>query len=455
MKHLYSLIVDHFKEILSGLKKSNSFVRNVAYSLSGNTLVLGIGFLLTPVIARIYGPSAYGQFAIFTAISSLIQPLSTFQLPAGYVAAKNREEFFSLVRLSVFFLLSISTLSLVGILFYINMSNNPNSKLYLYIPIYVLFAGFYSIMRGWNIKLQEFKKSAKSKVFAALLGKSSTLSVGLFYTQSAFGLIIGSIVSFISESLGLISKKMLIEAKLILKQKIIFNVYKVTLFNFKQYPTYVTLNTVINNLSNQIPIYFIAAQFTNDNVGLFSLSLSLIQIPLNLMGTSIGAVFLPKISRIIDEKEKRNKTITDLYNKLFYPGIISLIVIAFVLRMFLTPILGMEWSGASYLSSFMAASFSFSIVALPISVVYRLINIEKTNLNLTLIFGALKVFGLVICGIIGNFNVTVFIYFFIMLLHNCVKIMVLYYKLNIKLLPIFRDLLLVIIIYVISYLLVY
>ena len=62
-------------------------MQNVAFSLSGNAFVLGIGFVLTPIIARIYGPAAYGQFAIFTAVASLIQPISTFQLQAGYVAA--------------------------------------------------------------------------------------------------------------------------------------------------------------------------------------------------------------------------------------------------------------------------------------------------------------------------------------------------------------------------------
>ncbi len=451
MKSLFHFFSKHISEIIESSKGPNSFVRNVAFSLSGNTIVLVIGFFLTPIVAKIYGPKSYGDFALFTAICSLIIPFSTMQLQAGYVAAKNREEFYKLIRISIFILLSISTLSLAGILFYKNISHNPNYKLYLFIPVYVFSAGFFSIIRGWNIKLQEFKKSAKSKVFATLLGKSSTLSLGLFYTQSAFGMIMGSVVAFISESIGLISKKMLIEAKLILKQKIKINAYKITLFNFKQYPTYVTLNTIINNLSNQVPIYFIAAQFTKDNVGLFSLSLSLIQIPLNLMGTSIGAVFLPKIASVINETGKRNKTVVDLYQKLFYPGIISLLILAFILRMFLTPILGSEWHGASYLSSFMATSFAFGVIAIPLSVVYRLINFEKVNLRLTIIFIILKICGLALGAIANSFNLAVFIYFLISLLHNGIQVILLFRKLKINYGFVVRDLIGIIIIYMLSY----
>ncbi len=451
MKPFYIFFLSHLKEIITGLKGSNSFVRNVAYNLSGNTFVLIIGFLLTPVIAKIYGPEAYGNFAIFTAIASLIIPFATLQLQAGYVAAESKIEFFTLVRITLLALVTVTILSGITLFVYVHFIDNSFESFYFAIPIYVFFSGLFIMFRGWNIKLQEFKRSAQSRIAATVVGKSSTLSYGIIWSQDALGIVIGSVLAFISESIGLLSKRMLLEAKLIFTKKIEYALYRITLLKYKQYPTYVALNSIINSISTQLPIYFIATQFTKDDVGLFSLSLSLIQIPLNLMGTSIGAVFLPKIAAIINDVEIRNKTVLGLFNKLFYVGVIGLLALALVLGLFLTLLLGDEWAGASHLSSFMAISFAFAVAAIPLSVVFRLIHYEKANLKLTLFFIVFKICGLVIGGLLNDFNFAVFIYFFITLIQNASQIILLFKKLNISIWPIIRNLAVVILLYLSSY----
>lgn len=440
-----------FKKSLFSLKKQNSFVQNVAYNLSGDTIVLIIGFLLTPIIAKIYGPDSYGYFALFTSVCSLIIPFATMQLQAGFVASKSRIEFFALSRLAFAFLISISLLSFFIILFYNIVVDTKLEELYFYIPIYVFFSGLFTIIRGWNIKLQEFKFAAKSRVLATIIGKSSTLSIGMFYMQSAIGIIAGSIITFGIETIGLVSKKLFTEARLNFRQKIKFSYYIATLRRFKQYPTYLTFNTIINGISLQLPIYFIASYYTKNDVGLFSLSASLIQIPLNLMGTSVGAVFLPKIAKIITHTEHRNKTIVQLYQRLFYPGVVLLIVLAFVLGSFLTLLLGIDWEKTSHLSSFMAISFAFGVVSIPLSVVFRLIEYEKTNLLLTLFFIFVKTIALIVGGAMNDFSLMIFIYFFITLVQNAMQLFFLFRKLTITVTPIIRDFIIVAFIYLFSY----
>ncbi|MEN8251647.1 MAG: oligosaccharide flippase family protein, partial [Bacteroidota bacterium] len=418
---------DRFDDIKKLFVKG-SFIQNVGFSMGGNAIVLGIGFFLTPVIARIYGPQAYGQFAIFTAIISIIQPISTFQLQAGYVAAKNDAQFANLIKLSFIILLIVSALSLAGGLVYYSFGNISilPTQLALLIPLYIFFSGVFNIFRGWNIKLEEFKRSAQSKTVATLFGKSTTLGYGWFINQSAIGMIFGSIVTFIFESLGYISHNMFNSMSQVLKAKTSFSSLKLTLSDFINYPRYVTFNSVINNLSAQIPIYFIAAWYSTEKVGLFSLAISLLTIPVNLIGTSIGAVFLPKISSIIDDVEKRKAALLELYKKLFYPGLIGLIILAILLKFLLPAILGVKWDGASQLSAFVAISFAFTIVALPISVTYRLIHYEHTNLVLTIFFIIFKVVGLAIGLFYDNFILSVFGYFIATVLHHSSQIFLLF-----------------------------
>ena len=445
-----------FKNLSDKIFTPGSFVQNVAFSLSGNATVLGIGFLLTPLVARIYGPEAYGEFAIFTAVAGLIQPISTFQLPAGYVAAKSDEQFAILIKISFLTLIIISIFTGFGAIIYYSFNIFPelSGNLALFMPIYILLSGVFEIGRGWNIKLQEFKRSAQSKVVATVVGKSTTIGYGWFLGQNALGMVLGSIATFLLEAVGYVSNRMYSNIVQVFNTRINRWVLKETIKDFAIYPKYVTTNSIINNLSMQVPIYFIAAFYSVDKVGLFSLSLSLITIPVYLFGTSVGSVFLPKISAIIDEIDLRNKTVKELYHKIFYPGLFGLFLLAFALKLLLPFILGESWSGTSQLAALIAISFAFSLVSQPLANTYRLMHFENANLVLTIIFLSLKVIVLWIAANYGDLYIAVFAYLMVGLIHNATQVFVLFVKLNISSKFIIRDLLVVILSYILVYIII-
>ena len=408
-------------------------MQNVAVNLTGNSIVLVIGFLLTPIIARVYGPEAYGQFAIFTALASLIQPISTLQLQSGYVAAITKEKFAAVITISIIALVVTTLISVVSILVLTSYDHyfKLSTGAILIFPLYILLSGIFAIVRGWNIKLEEFKRSSKAKVGATLMGKTSTLGYGWFILPSEMGMILGSMVAFVAESVGYFSKKMRLELRMIMEQKLSIAFLKETIIEFKIYPKYVTTNSLVTNFSTQIPIYFLASWYTTDKVGLFSLALSLITIPVNLIGTSIGAVLLPKISSIIDDPTRRNDAIVRLYKKLMYPGVILMLTLSGVLYFALPIILGQDWQGTSQLASFIAIALTLSIVSIPITVCYRLIHYEKANLNITLVFIIFKVGGLGLGLLYNNFAISMLGYFIATMLQSSFQIIVLFKKLSI------------------------
>ncbi|HNP17451.1 MAG TPA: lipopolysaccharide biosynthesis protein [Fulvivirga sp.] len=434
---------------------SSSFIKNLLYSVSGNSLVLGIGFIITPIVAKIYGPSVYGDFALFTAICGFIIPYSALQLPAGYVAAKNRAEFFVLIRISFYSLFLITTITFIVVIIYQFIFATDVKYYFFMIPAYVFLGGMFGIFRGWNIKIQEFKSSAKAKIYATAFGKSTTLFYGIAYPFSATGLVLGSLVTFLIESAGIITKRVIIEGKLLIRNKYGKTIYLEVLKKYKQYPTFVAFSSIVNAVSTQLPIYFLAAYYSSDKVGLFSLSLSLIQIPINLIGTSIASVFLPKIAGVLRQKEERNRIVKSLYNKLFYPSMAGLVLLAAVFYLLLTPLLGIEWESASTLSSFMVVSFAFGIVSLPLSVIFRLIDFEKANFQISLVGIFVKTGGLIVGILLVNFQFTVFLYLLIVMLENAFKVLVLFRELQLSNLTVIRDTVIAIIVYFTSYYVVF
>jgi len=442
-----------FRELFTRYS-SSPFIKNILYSVSGNSIVLVIGFIITPIVAKIYGPSVYGDFALFTAICGFIIPLTALQLPTGYVAAKNRNEFFVLIRISFYALFLVTILTFIVIAICYKFFSLEIKYHFYFIPIYVFFGGTFGIFRGWNIKAQEFKISAKAKIYATIFGKSTTLVYGITSPFTATGLILGSLVAFFVESAGMFSERIRIESKLAIKKKYSMKLYFEILKKYKQYPTFVVFNSIVNALGTQIPIYFLAIYYLSDKVGLFSLSISLIQIPINLIGTSIGSVFLPKIATAIGIKKEMNRLVLGLYNKLFYPSVLGLVLLAVIIYFLLTPLLGSEWQSASTLSSFMVVSFAFGMVSLPLSVVFRLINYEQVNFKISLFTVFLKI-GVLLLGVnFAGFQFTVFLYLLIVMIENVMKVLALFLRLEIPILTILRDATIAIVVYSLSFIVV-
>ena len=53
-------------------KSSHSFAENVLKLVTGSVFAQGIGLLASPIVARLFGPEAFGLAAIFSAIGSII-----------------------------------------------------------------------------------------------------------------------------------------------------------------------------------------------------------------------------------------------------------------------------------------------------------------------------------------------------------------------------------------------
>jgi O-antigen/teichoic acid export membrane protein len=312
-----------------------SFAQNLAISFSGNAMAQVLGFAFTPFIARIYGPEAYGVFALCMAIISNLHPLSTLQLPSGYVAAENDKEFYSLIKITLMVLLgSVICISTVLVFFgdgFIQTFQIQELQGYLYIiPVYLFFMGIDSIFLGWSIRLKEFKLGAWAKMLSIVSSKTATLLMGIFTVPSATGIILGNLLLYPIDNLV----KMLGGIKTNFR-KVFSSVSPqyvlATLKKFKSYPLYITPGLIINNLSVQLPIYYFSIYFLPADIGFFAMAGTLVSTPLNIIITSSTSVFLQKAA---ETKQSDPNTLGSLslflYKRLFFVGVIPLSLLAII-----------------------------------------------------------------------------------------------------------------------------
>lgn len=383
------------QEIIAEFKTNNSFTQNFAISFSGTAIAQGLGFLLTPFIARIYGPSVYGLFALFISIVGNISPLAVLQFPTGYVAARDQNEFLNLVRISFFFLF-IFTISVWSLTFFfqgqlLDLFNAFELKPFTFLlPIYLFLMGFDQILLGWNIRLKGFKRGAASKIVSTLSSKGLTIIFGLLYAPVPLGMILGNLLVYPFESLVKLNLLMRQELVLLFK-KFTWKPHLETFKKFRTYPYFLTPGVIVNNLSNQLPIYSFSIYFTQTIVGYFALATSLVTMPVSIITSSSTTVFLQKAAELFHDKPAQLKTAVQLlYRRLFMISVLPLFVFALLSKWIFIIIFGLEWSQAGMFASLLAMGSVFSIPANPLSVLFRIMHRERLNFFINLIFLVVK-----------------------------------------------------------------
>ena len=90
--------------MLKRLKKrisSSDFLKSLAVLITGTIIAQSIGYLLAPIITRLYTPEEMGEFAIFQRIVVLIATLATARYEFSLPLPKKDKHAFELFRFSI------------------------------------------------------------------------------------------------------------------------------------------------------------------------------------------------------------------------------------------------------------------------------------------------------------------------------------------------------------------
>lgn len=392
-------LTQHLQDLKSGFVSKGTFTQNLALTFSGNVVAQVFGFLFTPFIAHIYGPEVYGLFALFMSITNNLSPLATLQFPAGYVVARNEDEFQNLLKLTFLSLIFFTGMTcLLTYLFSVELLTFFNAKTLIpyavFIPLYIFFIGFDFTLLGWNIRLKEFKRGAFGKVLAIAGSKGFTVGYGFFIAPVAPGMIVGNLLSYPFESLIKFSRSIRNDFHKVF-QRVSLRELNITFQRFRAYPLFVTTGSIINNISNVLPIYYFSAAFTQSTVGYFALASSLVTMPVNIIVASSTTVFLQRAADVHLNAPDELKALTHrLYKRLFWPSFVALVIFALVSEWAFVLVFGETWRPAGVFASFLAITSVFSVPANPLSVLFRIVNRERTNFIINVSFTILKFAGL-------------------------------------------------------------
>jgi len=378
----------------------NNFIRNIIVLSSGTAFSQLINMLFSPIITRLYGPSAYGIMGTFAAIVSIITPIAALAYPISIVLPKKNKESYSLIHISVLVTILMTLIASVLLLLFsseiIVVFNLGTVSPFLYlIPLVIASAGFLQTIEQFLIREKKFGVSAKATLTQSIITNGGKLVIGQFYPFASV------LVFFTSFRQGMKAILMVIYSS---PRNYIKNIVtsvdkkliKRMAYKYKDFPLYRSSEMFLNSVSGNLPILLLTSFFGPASAGFYSIGRTVLGIPSQLIGKSVGDVIYPQISETANDRKKIYPLVKNATFLLALMGIIPFGTIIALGPWLFSLVFGNDWLIAGEYARWMAVWTYFAFINIPSVKSLPVLSAQRFQLIYTIIMLLVRVTVLVV-----------------------------------------------------------
>jgi len=136
----------------------------------------------------------------------------------------------------------------------------------------------------------------------------------------------------------------------------------------------------LNKLSLNLPVLLLVTFYPKELVGLYALSIRVLNTPFNILGNSIGQVYYQQISKYLRNNIKITKFVITTSLKLFIIVLFPLLVIKFWGEEIFMFVFGNEWSESGKVASLLVPLYLTRLTVSPISSIFAATNKQYVSL---------------------------------------------------------------------------
>lgn len=342
----------HLKNQLKLKISNNPLLKGLLIVGSGTTISQGMLVITAPIITKLFTPSEFGVYAVFTSISSIMVVAASLRYELAIPLPTEKKKAVNIMALC-FFLTNFSGLVFLFLLLFFHKDlfsifhlESINNYFLLLIAAFFV-SSMYQMLNYWAIRERDYIIITKTRILMNVSNSGLKIIMGLIKT-GVFGLIFGEICSQVVGTFTIFKKIWKTEKQIITQNVSLANMREVA-EEYLHFPLYSFPAAVLNVVSLQIPVFMLSFRFGLQTVGWFSLSSTVLILPGSLIANSLGQVYFGEISNNIREKKG------DLFflyqsttKKLLQIGIFLIGIPAIIAPIFFPVLFGEVWREAGW-----------------------------------------------------------------------------------------------------------
>ncbi|ELF7056785.1 type 8 capsular polysaccharide synthesis protein Cap8K [Staphylococcus aureus] len=353
----------------------NKFIGDSFLMILSSGIAQVILIITTPIITRLYSPTEFGEFTIFSNIAMILIPIINARYDLLIVNTKNDRSANILSQIS--FLISLLILLILIPIFAISAWLYPNFILdFIFIIIMLFLVSLTNIFTNYLNKERKYKVLSLINVFRA--GSMALLQIifGLLALGS-LGLIIGFSLSYIA---GII-----LGYKTFKKH---FNIVrdkeetKALFLENKNQLVYSTPSILLNSLSFSVVVFFIGILYTNTEVGIYGMAIRVLGIPVTIISLGLSKIFMQQANDYYIEHGNFRNLLLKFSSILVIVSIILYVPLYLFSEELVNILLGHSWVDAITVIKIVIPLFVIRLIVSTVSL--SVIVLQKQQLELIL-----------------------------------------------------------------------
>ena len=353
----------------------NKFIGDSFLMILSSGIAQVILIITTPIITRLYSPTEFGEFTIFSNIAMILIPIINARYDLLIVNAKNDRSANILSQIS--FLISLLILLILIPILAISAWLYPNFILdFIFIIIMLFLVSLTNIFTNYLNKERKYKVLSLINVFRA--GSMALLQIifGLL-SLGSLGLIIGFSLSYITGiTLGYKTFKKHFN---IVRDK---EETKALFLENKNQLVYSTPSILLNSLSFSVVVFFIGILYTNTEVGIYGMAIRVLGIPVTIISLGLSKIFMQQANDYYIERGNFRNLLLKFSSILVIVSIILYVPLYLFSEELVNILLGHSWVDAITVIKIVIPLFVIRLIVSTVSL--SVIVLQKQQLELIL-----------------------------------------------------------------------
>ena len=358
---------------------------------------------VSPIVARLYGPESFGQFAIFLGLLSPIVIVSGLRYELAIPLARADLDARRLAILCLLFHVSAAML-LVGVVVVFRFAiasflNAAQIAPYLWLlPLAVAAVGSYRTFNYWAVRKRAYGQIGLTKLVQS--GSNITVQIaGGLFSMGTVALILAHIVG---QAIGVLRlAKDAAPLAWLQQNKVLGERSLVLLKKYHRFPKFDVPAAAVDAASAHLPSILLAALFGVDIAGYYLLAERTLLMPASLLGQSIGQVLYGSVAASAD-LALLHRAAKRLAAVLAGLAILPLSIIGLFGEALFAWVFGENWVVAGEFAEWLIVGVAAQFVFSPLSMVLMATNGQHINFIIHLVLFALKVLAAYIGWMYGS-----------------------------------------------------
>jgi O-antigen/teichoic acid export membrane protein len=353
-----------------------------------------------PFITRFFSLSAFGQFAVYSAIAAFLTSISTLRLELAIPIPDKDEEGLRLYLGSIYSTLIFSGIVASVTLIISLLPNFPSDyTLYLYlITFHIISYGWFQSQMMLLTRQKRISQTSQGMIIQSICTVSFQVGVGCFYPTWKV-LVIGQVLGLLVAAFYMFTKTS-VQFKSLLEFNLKLDIIPI-IIKYRSFPLKSAPQAIASILSQSIIILILKTFYSEQVVGAYALAQKLMVVPIRVVGNAVKQIFIGEISEVKNNMSRVRSRTFKMVGLLFVISVPFFVLLGVWGQELLVIILSENWSLCGEIFEILTIWLAFAFIYPPIISAMRAIEMNGTLLFYEILHLLFRVISVSIIGYMG------------------------------------------------------